>query len=146
METPGSTNKRDHEPCQPPQIRLDMSEYMERHTVSKMIGAPPGYVGYDEGGKLTETVRRNPFSLILLDEIEKAHPDVFNILLQILEDGMLTGEYFAHGAFLQHPSSDPRPAPPAQLTQPCLPCSDAFPFPPQTPRAAACPLKTPSSS
>jgi len=71
-------------------IRLDMSEYMERHTVSKMIGSPPGYVGYEEGGQLTEKVRRRPYSVILLDEIEKAHPEVFNILLQILEDGRLT--------------------------------------------------------
>ena len=71
-------------------IRLDMSEYMEKHTVSKMIGSPPGYVGFDEGGQLTEKVRRNPYSVLLLDEIEKAHPDVFNILLQILEDGRLT--------------------------------------------------------
>ena len=63
-------------------IRLDMSEYMERHTVAKLIGAPPGYLGYDEGGKLTEAVRRRPFAVVLLDEIEKAHPDVFNILLQ----------------------------------------------------------------
>jgi len=71
-------------------IRLDMSEYMERHTVSRLVGAPPGYVGYDEGGQLTEQVRRRPYSVVLLDEIEKAHPDVFNILLQILEDGRLT--------------------------------------------------------
>ena len=71
-------------------IRLDMSEYMEKHTVSRMIGSPPGYVGYDEGGQLTEKVRRRPYSVVLLDEIEKAHPDVFNILLQILEDGRLT--------------------------------------------------------
>ncbi|MDO8436282.1 MAG: AAA family ATPase [bacterium] len=71
-------------------IRLDMSEYMEKHTVSKMIGAPPGYVGYEEGGQLTDKIRRRPYSVILLDEIEKAHPDVFNILLQILEDGRLT--------------------------------------------------------
>ena len=71
-------------------IRLDMSEYMEKHSVSKLIGAPPGYVGYGEGGILCEKVRRNPYSLVLLDEIEKAHPDVFNILLQILEDGMLS--------------------------------------------------------
>jgi len=71
-------------------IRLDMSEYMERHTVSKLIGAPPGYVGFDQGGKLTDIVRRNPYSVILLDEIEKAHPDIFNILLQILDDGRLT--------------------------------------------------------
>ena len=71
-------------------IRLDMSEYMEKHSVSRMIGAPPGYVGYEEGGQLTERVRRHPYSVILFDEIEKAHPDVFNILLQILEDGRLT--------------------------------------------------------
>lgn len=71
-------------------IRIDMSEYMERHEVSKMIGAPPGYVGFGEGGQLTEKVRRNPYSIVLLDEIEKAHPDVFNMLLQILEDGRLT--------------------------------------------------------
>ena len=71
-------------------IRIDMSEYMEKHTVSKLIGAPPGYVGYEQAGQLTEKVRRNPYSLILMDEIEKAHPDVFNILLQILEDGRLT--------------------------------------------------------
>ncbi len=71
-------------------IRIDMSEYMEKHTVSKLIGAPPGYIGYDEGGQLTEKVRRKPYSVILLDEIEKAHPDVFNMLLQILEDGRLT--------------------------------------------------------
>jgi ATP-dependent Clp protease ATP-binding subunit ClpB len=70
--------------------RIDMSEYQERHTVSRLIGAPPGYVGYDEGGQLTEAVRRRPYSVILLDEIEKAHPDVFNILLQVLDDGRLT--------------------------------------------------------
>jgi ATP-dependent Clp protease ATP-binding subunit ClpC len=71
-------------------IRLDMSEYMERHTVSKLVGSPPGYVGYDEGGQLTELIRRKPYSVVLFDEIEKAHPDVFNLLLQILEDGRLT--------------------------------------------------------
>ena len=71
-------------------VRLDMSEYMEKHTVSKMIGSPPGYVGYEEGGQLTEKIRRRPYSVILFDEIEKAHPEVFNILLQILEDGRLT--------------------------------------------------------
>lgn len=71
-------------------IRMDMSEYMEKHTVSKMIGAPPGYVGYDSGGQLTEKIRRRPYSVILMDEIEKAHPDIFNMLLQILEDGRLT--------------------------------------------------------
>ena len=71
-------------------IRLDMSEYMEKHTVSRLIGAPPGYVGYEEGGQLTEAVKRRPYSIVLLDEIEKAHPDVFNVLLQILDDGRLT--------------------------------------------------------
>ncbi|MCQ2475780.1 MAG: ATP-dependent Clp protease ATP-binding subunit [Clostridia bacterium] len=71
-------------------IRLDMSEYMEKHTVSRLVGSPPGYVGYDEGGQLTEKVRRRPYSVLLFDEIEKAHPDVFNMLLQILEDGILT--------------------------------------------------------
>ncbi|HAA82336.1 MAG TPA: chaperone protein ClpB, partial [Thermotoga naphthophila] len=71
-------------------IRLDMSEYMEKHSVARLIGAPPGYVGYEEGGQLTEAVRKRPYSVILLDEIEKAHPDVFNILLQVFEDGRLT--------------------------------------------------------
>ena len=71
-------------------IRIDMSEYMEKHAVSRLVGAPPGYVGYDEGGQLTEAVRRRPYSVVLLDELEKAHPDVFNILLQVLEDGRLT--------------------------------------------------------
>ncbi|TFH33760.1 MAG: AAA family ATPase, partial [Dehalococcoidia bacterium] len=71
-------------------IRLDMSEYMEKHTVSRLIGAPPGYVGFEEGGQLTEAVRRRPYAVVLLDEIEKAHPDVFNVLLQILDDGRLT--------------------------------------------------------
>jgi ATP-dependent Clp protease ATP-binding subunit ClpB len=70
--------------------RIDMSEYQERHAVSRLVGAPPGYVGYDEGGQLTEAVRRKPYSVVLLDEIEKAHPDVFNILLQVLDDGRLT--------------------------------------------------------
>jgi len=70
--------------------RIDMSEYQEKHTVSRLIGAPPGYVGYDEGGQLTEAVRRKPYSVVLFDEIEKAHPDVFNILLQVLDDGRLT--------------------------------------------------------
>jgi len=74
-------------------VRLDMSEYMEKHTVSRLIGAPPGYVGYEEGGQLTEAVRRKPYCVILLDEIEKAHPDVFNILLQILDDGRLTDSH-----------------------------------------------------
>ncbi len=71
-------------------VRLDMSEYMEKHTVSRLIGAPPGYVGYEEGGQLTEAVRRRPYAVVLLDEIEKAHPDVFNTLLQIMDDGRLT--------------------------------------------------------
>lgn len=71
-------------------VRLDMSEYQERHTVSRLIGAPPGYVGYDEGGQLTEAVRRKPYSVVLFDEIEKAHADVFNTLLQVLDDGRIT--------------------------------------------------------
>jgi ATP-dependent Clp protease ATP-binding subunit ClpC len=71
-------------------VRIDMSEYMERFAVSRLVGAPPGYVGYDEGGQLTEQVRRNPYCVVLLDEIEKAHPEVFNILLQVMEDGHLT--------------------------------------------------------
>jgi ATP-dependent Clp protease ATP-binding subunit ClpB len=71
-------------------VRIDMSEYQERHTVSRLIGAPPGYVGYEESGQLTEAIRRKPYSVVLLDEIEKAHPDVFNILLQVLDDGRLT--------------------------------------------------------
>ena len=70
--------------------RIDMSEYQEKHTVSRLIGAPPGYIGYDEGGQLTEAVRHKPYSVVLFDEIEKAHPDVFNILLQVLDDGRLT--------------------------------------------------------
>ncbi len=71
-------------------VRIDMSEYMERHAVSRLIGAPPGYVGYEQGGQLTEAVRRKPYSVILFDEIEKAHPEVFNVLLQLLDDGRLT--------------------------------------------------------
>jgi ATP-dependent Clp protease ATP-binding subunit ClpB len=71
-------------------VRIDMSEYMEKYSVSRLVGAPPGYVGYEEGGQLTEAVRRRPYSVVLLDEIEKAHPDVFNILLQVLDDGRLT--------------------------------------------------------
>jgi ATP-dependent Clp protease ATP-binding subunit ClpB len=71
-------------------VRMDMSEYMEKHAVARMIGAPPGYVGYEEGGALTEAVRRRPYQVVLFDEIEKAHPDVFNILLQVLDDGRLT--------------------------------------------------------
>ena len=71
-------------------IRLDMSEFMERHSTARLVGSPPGYVGYDEGGQLTEAVRRRPYSVVLFDEIEKAHPEVFNMLLQILEDGRLS--------------------------------------------------------
>jgi len=74
-------------------VRLDMSEFMEKHNVSRLVGAPPGYVGYEEGGQLTERVRRRPYSVLLLDEIEKAHPDVFNILLQVLDEGHLTDNY-----------------------------------------------------
>lgn len=71
-------------------VRIDMTEYMEKFSVSRLIGAPPGYVGYEEGGQLTEAVRRKPYSVILFDEVEKAHPDVFNILLQVLDDGRIT--------------------------------------------------------
>ena len=71
-------------------VRIDMSEYGEKHSVARLIGAPPGYVGYEEGGQLTEAVRRRPYSVVLLDEVEKAHPDVFNVLLQVLDDGRLT--------------------------------------------------------
>ena len=71
-------------------VRIDMSEYMEKHSVARLIGAPPGYVGYDEGGQLTEAVRRKPYSVVLFDEVEKAHPDVFNVLLQVLDDGRIT--------------------------------------------------------
>jgi len=74
-------------------IRMDMSEYMEKHSVARLTGAPPGYVGYEEGGQLTNTVRRHPFSVILFDEIEKAHADVFNILLQIMDEGRLTDSH-----------------------------------------------------
>ena len=74
-------------------IRVDMSEYMEKHSISKLIGAPPGYVGYDEAGVLTEKVRKKPYSVILFDEIEKAHPDIFNILLQVLDEGFLTDNH-----------------------------------------------------
>ncbi len=71
-------------------VRIDMSEYMEKHSVARLVGAPPGYVGYDEGGQLTEAIRRRPYAVVLFDEIEKAHPDVFNVLLQVLDDGRLT--------------------------------------------------------
>jgi len=74
-------------------IQLDMSEYMEKFNVSRLVGAPPGYVGYEEGGQLTEKIRRRPYSVVLLDEIEKAHPDVFNVLLQVMEDGRLTDSF-----------------------------------------------------
>jgi ATP-dependent Clp protease ATP-binding subunit ClpC len=80
-------------------LQVDMSEYMEKHAVSRLVGSPPGYVGYDEGGQLTEAVRRKPYSVILLDEIEKAHPDVFNILLQMLEEGRLTDAQGRHVDF-----------------------------------------------
>ena len=73
-----------------PSSQIDMSEYMEKHNVSRLIGAPPGYVGYEEGGQLTERIRRRPYSVVLLDEVEKAHPDVFNMLLQVMEEGRLT--------------------------------------------------------
>ena len=77
-------------------VRVDMSEFMEKHSTSKLIGSPPGYVGYDDGGSLTETIRKKPYSVILFDEIEKAHPDVFNIMLQILDDGRLTDSKGRH--------------------------------------------------
>ncbi|MEX2387479.1 MAG: AAA family ATPase, partial [Phycisphaeraceae bacterium] len=80
-------------------IRIDMSEYMEKHNVSRLIGAPPGYVGYEEGGQLTEQIRRRPYAVVLLDEIEKAHPDVFNMLLQIMEEGQLTDSFGRHVDF-----------------------------------------------
>ena len=80
-------------------IRIDMSEYMEKHNVSRLIGAPPGYVGYEEGGQLTEQIRRRPYAVVLLDEIEKAHPDVFNMLLQVMEEGELTDSFGRHVSF-----------------------------------------------
>ena len=80
-------------------IRLDMSEFMEKHSVSRIIGSPPGYVGYDEAGQLTEKVRRKPYSVLLFDEIEKAHPDVMNILLQILDEGKVTDAHGMDGEF-----------------------------------------------
>ena len=83
-------------------IRIDMSEYMEKHAVARLIGAPPGYVGYDEGGQLTEAVRRRPYAVILFDEIEKAHPDVFNILLQVMDDGRLTDAKGPDGGLQEH--------------------------------------------
>ena len=83
-------------------VRIDMSEYMEKHAVSRLIGAPPGYIGYDEGGQLTEAVRRRPYSVVLFDEVEKAHPDVFNVLLQVLDDGRLTGLQRSHRGLQEH--------------------------------------------
>ena len=83
-------------------VRIDMSEYMEKHTVSRLIGAPPGYVGYDDGGQLTEAIRRRPYAVILFDEIEKAHPDVFNVMLQILDDGRVTRFPRTHGGLQEH--------------------------------------------
>jgi ATP-dependent Clp protease ATP-binding subunit ClpC len=80
-------------------IHLDMSEYMEKHNVSRLVGAPPGYVGYEEGGQLTEQIRRRPYAVVLLDEVEKAHPDVFNMLLQIMEEGRLTDSFGRHVDF-----------------------------------------------
>jgi ATP-dependent Clp protease ATP-binding subunit ClpC len=80
-------------------IQLDMSEYMEKHNVSRLVGAPPGYVGYEEGGQLTEKIRRRPYAVVLLDEIEKAHPDVFNMLLQLMEEGRLTDSFGRHVDF-----------------------------------------------
>ena len=80
-------------------VAIDMSEYMEKHNVSRLIGAPPGYVGYEEGGQLTERIRRRPYSVVLLDEVEKAHPDVFNMLLQIMEEGRLTDSFGRHVDF-----------------------------------------------
>jgi ATP-dependent Clp protease ATP-binding subunit ClpC len=80
-------------------VQIDMSEYMEKHNVSRLIGAPPGYVGYEEGGQLTERIRRRPYSVVLLDEIEKAHPDVYNMLLQIMEEGRLTDSFGRHVDF-----------------------------------------------
>ena len=77
-------------------VRIDMTEYMEKFSVSRLIGAPPGYVGYEEGGQLTEAVRRKPYSVVLFDEVEKAHPDVFNILLQVLDDGRITDSQRPH--------------------------------------------------
>ena len=88
-------------------IRLDMSEYMEKYSVSRLIGAPPGYVGYDEGGQLTEAVRRKPYSVVLFDEVEKAHPDVFNVLLQVLDDGRITDSQGRTVDFLQVISVQP---------------------------------------
>src|SRR5258708_6147651 len=102
--------------------RMDMSEYMEKHSVSRMIGAPPGYVGYEEGGALTESVRRRPYQVVLFDEIEKAHPDVFNVLLQVLDDARLTDGQGHTAPFRTPPPAMPsNPAPPHLPTQPDAP-------------------------
>ena len=87
-------------------VRIDMSEYQEKHTVSRMIGAPPGYVGYDEAGQLTEAVRRRPYAVVLFDEIEKAHPEVLNVMLQLLDDGRLTDGKGRVVDFTQHRDRD----------------------------------------
>ena len=100
-----------------------MSEFMEKHSVSKLIGSPPGYVGYEEGGQLTERVKRNPYSIILLDEIEKAHPDVYNILLQVFEDGQLTDGLGNTGGLQEHDHHhdlEPRRAVPGEARAPGL--------------------------
>ena len=92
-------------------VRIDMSEFMEKHSVARLIGAPPGYVGYDEGGVLTEAVRRRPYQVLLFDEVEKAHPDVFNVLLQVLDDGRLTDGQGERGRLQEHadhPDLEPR--------------------------------------
>ena len=100
-------------------MRLDMSEYQEPHTVSRIMGAPPGYVGYDEAGGLTELVRRRPYRVILLDEIEKAHPDVFNVLLQVLDDGRLTDGHGRIVGLPQHrPDHDQQPGHGARHAKP----------------------------
>ena len=98
-------------------VRIDMSEYMEKHSVARLIGAPPGYVGYEEGGALTEAVRRRPYQVVLFDEIEKAHPDVFNVLLQVLDDGRLTdgqGRTVDFRNTLHHHDLEPRRRVPGQ--------------------------------
>jgi ATP-dependent Clp protease ATP-binding subunit ClpB len=94
-------------------VRIDMSEFMEKHAVARLIGAPPGYVGYDEGGVLTEAVRRRPYQVVLFDEVEKAHPDVFNVLLQVLDDGRAdrwSGPHRGLQADADHPDLEPRVA------------------------------------
>ena len=98
-------------------VRIDMTEYMEKFAVSRLIGAPPGYVGYEEGGQLTEQVRRHPYSVILFDEVEKAHPDVFNILLQVLDDGRITDSpvSYTHLDVYKRQASSWPPTPPGAL-------------------------------